>query len=128
MAITSENLKDIGKTCAYLSKEKAIVGGHTAIFKHNQNPKYLAYALSTKEIKKQKIQLTQGVKVFDLTSTAIKKLKIPLPPLEIQEQIANALDQLRGLCEDLETGIPKEIELANKRYEYYRDLLIIGKN
>ncbi|WP_216083708.1 restriction endonuclease subunit S, partial [Candidatus Mycoplasma haematohominis] len=63
-----------------------------------------------------------------ISTIAVKKLKIPLPSLEIQEQIANSLDKLRELCEDLKKGIPKEIELANKRYEYYRDLLITGHN
>ncbi|GCE63624.1 hypothetical protein MHSWG343_11010 [Candidatus Mycoplasma haematohominis] len=38
------------------------------------------------------------------------------------------MDHLREICEDLEKGIPKEIKLANKRYEYYRDFLITGKN
>ncbi|GCE64086.1 putative type-1 restriction enzyme specificity protein MPN_089 [Candidatus Mycoplasma haematohominis] len=128
IAITSENLKDIGKTCAYLGQEKIIVGGDIVILKHKQNSKYLAYVLESYIGQKQKINLAQGMTVFHISTIAIKKLKIPLPPLEIQEQIANALDHLREICEDLEKGIPKEIELANKRYEYYRDLLITGEN
>ncbi|WP_216083676.1 restriction endonuclease subunit S [Candidatus Mycoplasma haematohominis] len=125
---SSQIVRTIGDCCAYLGSEKAIAGADILVLKHHQNPKYLAYALSTHESKKQKTKFATGEAVIHLYSSNIKKLKIPLPPLEIQEQIANSLDKLRELCEDLEKGIPREIELANKRYEYYRDLLITGHN
>ncbi|GCE63749.1 restriction endonuclease subunit S [Candidatus Mycoplasma haematohominis] len=118
----------VGDCCAYLGSEKGIAGDKTIVIKHKQNPKYLAYALSTQNAQFQKEKYSSTGTITNINLPNIKKLKIPLPPLEIQEQIANALDHLRELCEDLEKGIPKEIELANKRYEYYRDLLITGEN
>ncbi|GCE64082.1 putative type-1 restriction enzyme specificity protein MPN_089, partial [Candidatus Mycoplasma haematohominis] len=118
----------IGKCCAYLSQEKIIIGKNITLIRHNQNGKYLSYALSTTKSINQKEKFAVTGTVTGITIASIKKLKIPLPPLEIQEQIANALDHLREICEDLEKGIPKEIELANKRYEYYRELLIIGRS
>ncbi|GCE63901.1 putative type-1 restriction enzyme specificity protein MPN_089 [Candidatus Mycoplasma haematohominis] len=127
-AISSVMAKNISKSCTYLGKEKIIVGGDIVVLKHSQNAKYISYALSTNHALNQKIKYSTEGTVSHISTKAIKKLKIPLPPLEIQEQIANALDHLRELCEDLEKGIPKEIELTNKRYEYYRDLLITGEN
>ncbi|GCE63899.1 putative type-1 restriction enzyme specificity protein MPN_089, partial [Candidatus Mycoplasma haematohominis] len=88
-------------------------------------PKYLYYSLLSKE--KEIHKLIQGTAVMHLYPEDLKKLKIPLPPLEIQEQIANVLDRLRELCEDLEKEMPKEIELSKQRYKYYKELLIIGK-
>ncbi|GCE64087.1 putative type-1 restriction enzyme specificity protein MPN_089 [Candidatus Mycoplasma haematohominis] len=123
-----ENIKDISKACAYIGKEKAIAGGNLMIFKHLQNPKYLSYALSTNAVQIQKQKYAKEGVLVSISTNDLKKIKIPLPPLEIQEQIVNALDHLREICEDLEKGIPKEIKLANKRYEYYRDFLITGKN
>ncbi|GCE64052.1 putative type-1 restriction enzyme specificity protein MPN_089 [Candidatus Mycoplasma haematohominis] len=127
-AISSVMAENISKSCTYLGKEKIIVGGDIVVLKHSQNAKYISYALSTNHALNQKIKHSTEGTVSHISTKAIKKLKIPLPPLEIQEQITNALDHLRELCEDLEKGIPKEIELANKRYEYYRDLLITGEN
>ena len=49
---------------------------------------------------------------------------IPLPPLEIQEQIVAILDRFDALCNDIKIGLPAEIELRQKQYEHYRDKLL----
>lgn len=46
-AITGESVEDIAKSCAYVGHEKCLAGGDIVVLKHAQNPKYLAYALST---------------------------------------------------------------------------------
>ena len=56
--------------------------------------------------------------------TFIKKLKIPVPPLEEQERIVSILDRFDALCNDLSSGLPAEIEARKKQYEYYRDKLL----
>lgn len=43
MAVTSENVEDVCKSVAWLGSDDIAVSGHTAIIKHNQNPKYLSY-------------------------------------------------------------------------------------
>ena len=55
---------------------------------------------------------------------ALKKIKIPVPPLAEQERIVNILDKFDKLCNDLCEGIPAEIAARKKQYEYYRDLLL----
>ena len=52
------------------------------------------------------------------------KFKFPVPPLEIQEQIVSILDRFDNLVSDLKTGLPAEIALRRKQYEYYRDKLL----
>ena len=54
-------------------------------------------------------------------------LKIPVPPLEEQERIVNILDKFDALCNDITRGLPAEIELRKKQYEYYRDKLLTFK-
>ena len=44
-AITGESVEDIAKSCAYIGHEKCLTGGDSVVLKHNQNPKYRAYAL-----------------------------------------------------------------------------------
>jgi type I restriction enzyme S subunit len=49
---------------------------------------------------------------------------IPIPSLEEQERIVSILDQFDTLTTSITEGLPKEIELRKKQYEYYRDMLL----
>ena len=55
----------------------------------------------------------------------ILKYNFSLLSLEIQERIVNVLDNFEKICNDLNIGLPKEIELRTKQYEYYREQLLI---
>ena len=59
-----------------------------------------------------------------LSKTAFEKLLIPIPPLEEQERIVSILDKFDTLTTSLTEGLPKEIELRQKQYEYYRNMLL----
>lgn len=54
-------------------------------------------------------------------------IKIAVPPLSIQNRIANVLDNFDAICSDLNMGLPAEIEARQKQYEYYRDKLLTFK-
>ena len=53
-AITGESVEEIAKSTAYIGHEKCMAGGDIVVLKHNQNPKYLSYALSTEMAQIQK--------------------------------------------------------------------------
>ncbi|EJB28448.1 type I restriction enzyme, S subunit [Helicobacter pylori NQ4099] len=55
------------------------------------------------------------------------QLEVPIPPLEIQQEIVKILDQFSILTTDLLAGIPAEIEARKKQYEYYREKLLTFK-
>ncbi|MFP6252766.1 restriction endonuclease subunit S [Helicobacter pylori] len=57
----------------------------------------------------------------------LKKITIPIPPLEIQQEIVKILDQFSLLTTDLLAGIPAEIKARKKQYEYYREKLLTFK-
>ncbi|WP_024114655.1 restriction endonuclease subunit S [Helicobacter pylori] len=54
-------------------------------------------------------------------------ITIPIPPLEIQQEIVKILDQFSILTTDLLAGIPAEINARKKQYEYYREKLLTFK-
>ena len=54
----------------------------------------------------------------------MKKLKIPVPPLEEQARIVAILDRFDKICNDISEGLPAEIEARQKQYEYYREKLL----
>ena len=68
--------------------------------------------------------MARGVKVIEIPVTDMEKIKIPLPPLPVQEYIVSILDKFDALVNDLSQGLPKEIELRQKQYEYYREKLL----
>ena len=80
-AITGESVEDIGKTIAYLGDEKCLCGGDIICMKHRQNPKYLAYALSTPDAIRQKGLGKTKLKVVHTNAPALKAISIPLAPL-----------------------------------------------
>ena len=44
-----------------------------------------------------------------------------------QEKIVTLLDKFDAYCNDITQGLPAEIELRQKQYEYYRDKLLTFK-
>ena len=59
-----------------------------------------------------------------VTGGLLKALKVPFPPLEEQVRIAAILDKFDVLTNSITEGLPREIALRQKQYEYYRDLLL----
>ncbi|MDC2305839.1 restriction endonuclease subunit S [Bacteroides stercoris] len=124
IASTSENVEDVGKTVAWLGDDDVAISNHTFIYSHNQNPKYLAYLFQTQAFLKYKKTKVVGVKVIDIPQKALESFCIPIPPLEEQERIVSILDKFDTLTTSLTEGLPKEIELRQKQYEYYRNMLL----
>ena len=124
---TSENLADVGKSLVYLGKEQAVTGGHATIFKPNKQiilGKYFSYFTQTDNFATQKRKYAKGTKVIDVSTNDMAKLKIPIPPLSVQSQIVAILDTFDTLTQSISEGLPKEIQLRQKQYEYYRERLL----
>jgi type I restriction enzyme S subunit len=62
--------------------------------------------------------------VTSIRKPMIASFSIPLPPLEVQEEIVSILDKFDALVNDLLIGLPAEITVRRKQYEYYRDKLL----
>lgn len=59
-----------------------------------------------------------------LTKPMIKDISIPIPPLPEQEKIVAILDKFDTLTHSISEGLPYEIALRRKQYEYYREQLL----
>ena len=58
------------------------------------------------------------------TISQATKTPVPVPPLAEQARIVAILDKFNALTNFITEGLPREIELRQKQYEYYRDLLL----
>lgn len=124
IATTSENIEDVCKPLVWLGEDEVCVSGETYIFKHNQNAKYILYYLHTPMFFDYKKQNRTGTKVIRVHGDKLAKFKIPIPPLEEQERIVSILDKFDALTSSITEGLPREIELRQKQYEYYRNMLL----
>ena len=86
--------------------------------------KYLYHYLQTGFVKKYiDNNKSKGSQVF-LALGKLRELKIPVPPIDVQERIVKVLDNFDAICSDLGIGLPTEIEKRQKQYEYYREKLL----
>ena len=123
-AITGEKIEDIAKCTAYLGHEKCYAGGDVVMMKHEQNPKYLVYALSTEAAQKQKSKGKVKSKVVHSSVPALKSIVIPIPPLAVQEEIVRLLDAYTNEVETLTAELEAELAARRKQYEQYRDRIL----
>ena len=119
MAVTSENIEDVCKCVTWLGSEEVAISGHTAIIHHELNPKYLTYFFRSSAFEPHKRMLAHGTKVIEVTPDKLLDVRIPVPPMEIQEEIVRLLDSFG----ELEAELEAELKAHRAQYAYYRDKL-----
>jgi type I restriction enzyme S subunit len=65
-----------------------------------------------------------GSTVKGIKGSKLHQLKIPIPLPAEQARIVDILDKFDAQTTSITEGLPREIELRQKQYEYYRDLLL----
>ncbi|GAA8835763.1 hypothetical protein BTM160_07870 [Helicobacter pylori] len=88
--------------------------------------RYLYYVLTNMQNYLYSISNRSAIP-YSISSNNIMQITIPIPPLEIQQEIVKILDQFSILTTDLLAGIPAEIKARKKQYEYYREKLLTFK-
>ncbi|ENF1745753.1 restriction endonuclease subunit S [Campylobacter upsaliensis] len=118
---SGETKEDIGKCICYLGNEKAYVGGDVIVLRQmGQDSLFLSYVLNSDYIKYQKAVISKGEIIIHIYASNLRDLKIPLPPLQEQKEIAEFLDKK---CEKINSAIEKtkkQIELVKE----YKNTLI----
>lgn len=61
--------------------------------------------------------------VSNFNISDLRKLKFQVPTKEKQDEVIKILDVFTDLSAKVSEGLPAEIELRQKQYEYYRGLL-----
>ena len=124
IAGVSENIEDVCKCVVWEGEEDICISGDTFIFKTDQNPHYIGHLLRTDNFLNYKRKNAIGAKVTRLQAGSLPKYTIPLPPLEEQQRIASILNKFDTLVNSISEGLPREIALRRKQYEYYREQLL----
>ena len=87
------------------------------------SPKFLFYYM-TNAFKPFILARCVGATATSIRKPMLTDFPIPLPPLSEQRRIVDILDRFDTLINSISEGLPKEIALRRKQYEYYRDALL----
>lgn len=89
--------------------------------------RFLYYVLSDERFFLYDNNNAKGAKMPRGDKNAVMEYELYLPDLETQKRIVDVLDNFEKICNDLNIGLPAEIEARQKQYEYYRDKLLTFK-
>ena len=85
------------------------------------------HAMQSTNFKIQADKSAKGAAQKTIALSALGKMQMPVPSIDVQERIIKVLDNFDAICSDLNIGLPTEIEARQKQYEYYRDKLLTFK-
>ena len=119
-----ETIEDIGMATAWYGDEGVVIHDACFFYKSELNPKYVAYFTRTDFFSNQVRKSVSSGKISAINAKGLSKVIIPIPSLKAQERIVSILDKFDVLTASISEGLPKEIELRQKQYEYYRDKLL----
>jgi type I restriction enzyme S subunit len=119
-----ETVEDVGKAVAWIGNEKVAIHDHCYAFRHPMNPKFISYCMQATSFIAEKAKYIARTKVNTLLINGFSKISIPVPSPEEQTRIVAILDKFDALTNSISEGLPREIALRQKQYEYYRDLLL----
>ena len=107
---------------AFSATGKIWVNNHAHILKFNsyEERRFIEFYLN-------KIDLTpyiSGAAQPKLNKKNLNSIKIPIPSIPKQQRIVSILDKFETLTNSITEGLPLAIEQSQKRYEYYRELLL----
>lgn len=117
--------KDGTPVLHWVDKRKIWVNNHAHILGQScniYNLKYIYYYLSSYNVS----EIVKGTPP-KINQENMRKIRVLIPSIPVQEHIVSILDKFDTFVNDISKGLPKEIELRQKQYEYYREKLLSFK-
>lgn len=119
----------IGRTVIYDGEDAYFQDSNIVWIDHNEETvlnKYLYYCYQIADWR-----VSKGGTIARLYNKNLLDTTIPIPfpddknrSLEEQERIVGILDRFETMVHSIKEGLPREIELRRKQYEYFRDQLL----
>lgn len=106
---------------AFSISGKSWVNNHAHVIKFDSyaERRYVEYYLNSIDL----APYISGAAQPKLNKKNLESIRIPNPSPEDKERIVSILDKFDALTNSINEGLPREIELRQRQYEYYRDLL-----
>ena len=124
----SGSKEHIGKTAYIESDIDYTFGGFMGVLRLKEektiSSRYLFHYIGSGTFTKYLSATLKSSTINNLNNGIISPFTIPIPPLSEQRRIVDILDRFDTLTNSISEGLPKEIALRRKQYEYYRDALL----
>ena len=117
----------VGKNYFHTDEEKSIYAGYLIKLSVDENialPKYIFYSVNTTDYSRFVQNIKSSGSQPNINAKQYSNYKICVPPLPVQQHVVDILDKFETLVNDVKEGLPHEIELRQKEYEYYREQLL----
>lgn len=124
IAATGENAEEVCKAVAWLGAEEIAIHDDCYLYRHSFDPTYISYVFQSSLFHDQKIRFAAGAKMVRVSGEKLAKIRVPVPPLEIQHEIAKILGTMESLEAELEAKLEAEMEARRRQYAYYRTALL----
>ena len=126
--ITAGDGVGVGKVYHYVEGKYAL---HQRAYRIHINteevmPKYYFYYMKSAFLPYIQKTMFQG-SVASIRRPMLNAFPVPVPTIERQREIVATLDKFDSLCNDIQSGLPAEIDARQKQYEFYRDKLLTFK-
>jgi type I restriction enzyme S subunit len=128
IATTSEDDQAVGKAMAWIGNDEAAVSSDAYIFRHSLVPKYVAYIFQSDGFQDQKQRWITGTKVRRISGESLAKIRIPVPPRAVQEEIVRLLDLLEALDATFEVELEAELGARRRQFAHVRESLLTSRN
>ena len=123
----SGSKEHIGKTAYIFDNLDYTFGGFMGVIRTNQDvllSRFLFHYLGSSAFSDYLKRELNSSTINNLNTSIMNRFIIPIPPIEEQERIVAILDKFDSLVNSISEGIPAEINLRQKQYEYYRSALL----
>ena len=87
-------------------------------------PDFAKHLFRSSNLRDQIGKTASGVTRFNVSKQKMEKVVIPVPPLQVQQEIVRILDNFTELTKELARELTKELAARKKQYAYYRDELL----
>jgi type I restriction enzyme, S subunit len=120
IAAVGETVEDVGKALAWVGTDQAAVHDDCFIFRSALDPKYVVYFMQSQAFNGPKEAFVARAKVKRLSADGLARLRIPVPPPEVQREIVRILDHFT----ELEAELQAELKARRVQYAFYREQLL----
>ena len=122
----SGSKEHVGKVAFINEDMDYTFGGFMGVLRTREKviSKFLYYILTSNIFKEYLIGALNSTTINNLNNTIMSEFSFVVPSLAEQARIVSILDKFDKITNSLTDGIPAEQAAQQKRYEYYRDLLL----
>jgi type I restriction enzyme S subunit len=124
IAATGENAEEVCKAVAWLGAGEIAIHDDCYLYRHSFDPTYISYVFQSSLFHDQKIRFAAGAKMVRVSGEKLARIRVPVPPLEVQREIAAILGKMESMGAELEGELEAELEARRRQYADYRESLL----